>query len=67
MSLPKILEELPAFSVAERQFLVRRLIEMDEPGLSPAEEELIKSRLADHDRNPASATSFEAMKYLRAC
>jgi len=42
MSLAEILEELPAFSIAERQLLVRRAMELDEPGLSKEDEEIIR-------------------------
>ena len=62
MSLTQILDQLPAFTVAERQLLVRRAIELDEPVLSADDEELITTRLADHRRDPASAVSLEAMK-----
>jgi hypothetical protein len=62
MSLAQILEELPAFSVAERQLLIRRVLEIDEPGLSPQDETLIASRLEDHRRDPSSAVTFDAMK-----
>ncbi|MDP4845697.1 MAG: hypothetical protein NWR51_00405 [Akkermansiaceae bacterium] len=62
MSLAEILEELPAFSMAERQLLIRRAIELDEPGLSDAELSVVKSRLADHEADYSTAVSFEAMK-----
>lgn len=62
MSLAQILDELPAFTVAERQLLVRRAIELDEPELSAEDEDLIASRLEDHHRDPSSAVSLEDMK-----
>lgn len=62
MSLTEVLAELPAFTVAERHLLVRRAMELDEPSLGPADEELVKSRLADHERDPSTAVPFEAMK-----
>lgn len=62
VSLAEILEELPAFSVAERQLLIRRAMEIDEPALSPGDEALISSRLDDHRRDPSSAVSFDEMK-----
>lgn len=62
MSLAQVLEELPAFSVAERQLLIRRALEIDEPSLSPEDEKLIASRLEDHRRDPSSAVSFDDMK-----
>jgi hypothetical protein len=62
MSLAQILDQLPGFTVAERQLLVRRAIELDEPGLSADDEDLITARLADHRCDPASAVSLEDMK-----
>ncbi|MCH7228357.1 hypothetical protein [Haloferula sp. A504] len=62
VSLAQILEELPAFSVAERQLLIRRAMEIDEPALSPDDETLISSRLDEHRRDPSSAVSFDEMK-----
>jgi hypothetical protein len=62
MSLKQVLEELPAFSVAERQMLVLRAIELDEAGFTQGDEELVRSRLAEHERNPSSAISCDDMK-----
>ncbi len=62
MSLSQVLAELPAFTVAERQMLVRRAIDLDEPPLMPADEELVRSRLSDHERDTSTAIPLEAMK-----
>lgn len=62
MSLAEILEELPAFTVAERQLIVLRALELDDPGLAPDDEELIVSRLEDHRQNPLSVISLEEIK-----
>jgi hypothetical protein len=62
MSLTQVLAELPAFTVAERQLLVRRAIELDEPPLTAADEDLVRTRLADHERDPSTAIPFDAMK-----
>jgi putative addiction module component (TIGR02574 family) len=62
MSFSDVLAELPALTLAERQLLIRRAIELDEPGLSPAEEALVEKRLADHRRDPGSAVPLEEMK-----
>jgi hypothetical protein len=64
MSLAEILDELRAFSIAERQLLIRRAIELDEPGLSPDDERMIESRLAEHADDASSAITFEAMKSI---
>ena len=62
MSLARILDELPAFTVAERQLLVRRAIEIDETVLSAEDEQLVTTRLEDHRRDPSTAVSLKAMK-----
>ncbi len=61
MSLAEVLKELPAMSVAERQVLMRRALELDEPGLSPGEEDLIEQRLRVHRHDPGSALSLAEM------
>lgn len=62
MSFTEVLAELPAMSVAERQLLIRRALDLDESALSAADEALAARRLADHRRNPASAVSLDEMK-----
>ena len=58
MSITQVLEDLPSFTVAERQLLVLRAIELDDPGLSPEDEKLISARLENHHRDPSSAISL---------
>lgn len=62
MSLSQVLEELSAFTFEERQLLVRRLIELDDPPLSEADETLVESRLAEHHLNPTSSLPLETLK-----
>ena len=62
MDLSQVLEALPAFTFEERQLLVRRVIELDEPPLSEADETLVESRLADHHLNPTSSLPLETLK-----
>jgi putative addiction module component (TIGR02574 family) len=62
MSFAEVLHELPTLTLNERQLLVRRALDLDEPGLSSAEEALVKKRLAAHRKNPASAVPLETMK-----
>jgi len=62
MSLAQVLEELPTLTVAERQVLVLRAMELDDSGLAPEEERLVLSRLEDHRRDPSSAVSMDEMK-----
>jgi uncharacterized protein YoaH (UPF0181 family) len=62
MSFTEVLAELPTLTAAERQLLVRRAMELDEPALSAEDESLVAQRLSDHHRNPASAVSLDEMK-----
>jgi hypothetical protein len=62
MSFSEVLAELPALSLEERQIIVRRALELDEVGLSPADEALVDERLAAHKRDPKSAVSLAEMK-----
>jgi hypothetical protein len=62
MSFSDVLAGLPALSVAERQLLVRRALELDEPTLSTDDVALVEERLADHRCDPASALSLAEMK-----
>lgn len=62
MSFTEVLRELQALTVAERQLLVRRALELDEPALSTEDEALVESRLAYHRRNPGSAVPLDEMK-----
>lgn len=57
MSFNDVLAELPLLSVGERQALVHRALELDETGLSAADEALIEQRLAEHRQNPTSVVS----------
>ena len=67
MSFSEVLAELPAMTVAERQALVQRALELDEPGLSTADEAIVEKRLEDHRKNPESAVILEEMeKRLRS-
>ena len=62
MSFAEVLEELPALTVQQRQVLIRRALELEEPPLSDAEEALVESRLAGHRQNPASSVTLDEMK-----
>lgn len=62
MSFKEVLAELPSLTVAERQLLIRRALDLDEPALSAEEEDLVGKRLADHRRNPDSAVTLDEMK-----
>ena len=62
MSFNEVIAQLPSLSFEERQILIRRALELDDPPLSPAEEELVDSRLAAHHANPDSSISLNEMK-----
>jgi hypothetical protein len=62
MRFDEVLAELPAFSLSERQQLIREALELDEPGLSSKDEEIVESRLIEHRRNPQSALSLDEIK-----
>ena len=68
MSFKEVLACLPDLTLSERQTLIRRALELDEPGLSAEDEALVEKRLADHRRDPASAMSAtEIKRRLRQC
>jgi hypothetical protein len=62
VSFAEVLQELPSLTVSQRQLLVRRAIDLDDPPLSSADEAVIEKRLAAHRRNPTSSLSLETMK-----
>jgi putative addiction module component (TIGR02574 family) len=68
MSLAEILDEIPRLTPVERQRVAEKLIELEgdwiegADALSPEEKQLLESRLAEHDRDPASAVPWEEVK-----
>jgi hypothetical protein len=62
MSFSEVLAELPALTASERQLLVRRALELDEPGLSGPELAMVEGRLEYLRSNPESAVPLEEMK-----
>ena len=62
MNLSQVLDELPAFTFEERQILIRRVIELDDPPLSDADEALVETRLAAHKLDPTSSVPLETLK-----
>jgi putative addiction module component (TIGR02574 family) len=61
MSFEQLLEELPALSFEQRQALIRRVVEIDEPTLSLEDEAEIERRLAAHRENPGTALPADQM------
>lgn len=62
MSFAEVLQQLPAFTLAQRQMLVRQALELDDPGLSPGDAMLVEERLAAHRADPSSAVPADEMK-----
>jgi len=62
MSFNEVIAQLPSLTFEERQILIRRALDLDDPALSPAEEELVESRLVAHHANPESSISLNEMK-----
>ena len=62
MNVTQVLKELPAFTFEERQLVLRRVLELDDPPLFRAEEKLIESRLAAHHTDPTSSLPLEVVK-----
>lgn len=59
--------QLPSLTVEQRQLLMRRAVELDNPALSPADERLVEERRAEYLRNPSSGLSLEEIEsQLRA-
>ena len=56
MSFAEVMQQLPAFTVAERQMLVRQALELDDPGMSAGDVALVEERLAAYHADPASAS-----------
>lgn len=62
MSFDEVIAELPRFTFEERQILIRRALELDDPPLSAADEELVEARLAAHYADPESSLPLNDMK-----
>ncbi len=62
MTVTQVLEELPGFTFEERQLLIRRVIELDDPPLSDEDEALVESRLMAHRADPSSSAPLEDVK-----
>lgn len=62
MSLSQVLEALSDFTFEERQLLIRRVIELDDPRMSRADEALVESRLAAHHLDPTSSLPLEVLE-----
>lgn len=57
-----MIAELPRLTFEERQMLIRRVLELDDPPLSVADEELVEARLAAHHSDPGSSMPLAELK-----
>lgn len=57
-----MLQELSALTFEQRQLLIRRALELDDPPLSSADEALVEQRIAALREAPTAAVSLEEMK-----
>jgi hypothetical protein len=62
MSFAEILEGVSGLTFEQRQILIRRAVELDDPPLSAGDENLIEQRLAAHHADPKSSVGLEDMK-----
>jgi len=62
MSFAEVLQELSALTFEQRQEIVRRAVELDDPPLSEADEALAELRLAALRDAPESGVPLEEMK-----
>lgn len=61
MSFAQVLEELPRFTVVERQELLRSVLELDEGGLSDSELALVEQRMAAYQADTSRAVAADTM------
>jgi putative addiction module component (TIGR02574 family) len=62
VSLTEILAEIPKLSFAERQELVRRAIELEDPDVTAEEKAILNQRIEDLRQNPNSGIPAEQLK-----
>lgn len=62
MSFDTVIAELPSLTVEQRQLLVKRALEIDDTGLSPADEKIVEERRVEYHANPHVRISLEEME-----
>ena len=62
MSFNEVIAELPRLSFEERQILILRALELDDPPLLAADEEVVEARLAAHHSDPGSSVPLDEMR-----
>jgi putative addiction module component (TIGR02574 family) len=59
MSFTEILENLETLTPEQREIVIQRALELDEPPLTPEQQKLIEERLAAHEADPSSSIPFD--------
>ncbi|MCW1916673.1 hypothetical protein OJ996_24010 [Luteolibacter sp. GHJ8] len=62
MNLAEVLQELPRFTVAERQELIRSALICDDSDLNPDEMAIVAERLEAHDADSSSSLSLDEIR-----
>jgi hypothetical protein len=62
MSVNDIIEELPHLTFEERQLVISKALELDDPPLSSLDEALIEERLAEYHQDPTSVIDLNELK-----
>ena len=62
MSFNEVIAELPRLTFEERQILIRRALELDDPPLSAADEEFVDARLHEHHNDPSLSVPLPELK-----
>src|SRR5438105_9114612 len=55
MSFQELLAELPSLTVEQRQLLMRRILELEDPGIAPTVERSVEDRRAAYPGDPSTA------------
>jgi len=67
MRFNEVIAQLPRLTFEERQILIRRALELDDPPLSAANEKVVEECLAAHHSEPSSSVPLDQLKQrLRA-
>ena len=62
MSVNDIIEELPHLTFEERQLVISKALELDDPPLSSLDEALIEERLAAYHQDPTAVIDLDELK-----
>ncbi|HXI23544.1 MAG TPA: hypothetical protein VNG71_06695 [Pyrinomonadaceae bacterium] len=62
MNFNEVIAELPRLTFEERQILIRRALDLDDPPISASDEELAEQRLAQHHADPSSSMPLNQLK-----